>query len=128
LTTSDIDCVRLRWRDRDRANRCGRLGIEDREPYSSPIDRLPDSAVHGAEVKLVGAAGNSGRGGNAATAERAEHSPAKSGKQIGRDRSGEDSAMQVALRAGSRKGAEEIAYAWRKKRQGDADLASARYK
>ena len=73
---------RRRRSDRDGADRCHRLRVEHRLPYAPRVDRLPHSAVHGAEVELVHASRHPGRGSDTPTAERAEHAPLKSGKKI----------------------------------------------
>ena len=45
FAAADVDDVRIRWRQRDRADRAGRLVVEDRNPGASVVGRLPDAAV-----------------------------------------------------------------------------------
>ena len=45
FAAADVDDVGVRWRDRDGADRPGRLVVEDRLPGAAGVGRLPDAAV-----------------------------------------------------------------------------------
>ena len=75
MDSPDVIYVGRRWCYCQGADRGDGLVIEDREPGSAGIDRFPDTAVHVAEVELVGPAGHAARGVTAAAAERAQHAP-----------------------------------------------------
>ncbi len=49
--------------------------IEDGIPGAAVVVRLPDAAVHLADVENIGLAGYTGGGASAATAKRADHAP-----------------------------------------------------
>ena len=53
FAAADVDDVRVRRRDRDRADRAGRLVVEDRRPGAAVVGRLPHAAVDGADVEHV---------------------------------------------------------------------------
>ena len=79
LAAADVDDVRVGRRDGDRANRAGRLIVEDRRPRAAEVVGLPDAAVHGGHVEDVGLARHTGDGLGAAAAERADRPPPQLG-------------------------------------------------
>src|SRR5262249_41069394 len=50
---ADINDFRIARRDRDPADRSGRLVVEDRRPRAARVRRLPDAAVAHADVERV---------------------------------------------------------------------------
>src|SRR5689334_4200255 len=78
LAAADVNHVGCRRRDGDGTDRRHRLRIEDRRPDTAGVDRLPDAAVHSAEIELVRPTGYAGRRGDASAAKWAEHAPMKS--------------------------------------------------
>ena len=82
FTTTDIDRIRIRRRDRQRSNRTGGvvilgLTIEDRIPGAAGIRRLPNPAVVRRHVEDIRLARNTGNRHGAAAAKRADHAPVK---------------------------------------------------
>ena len=77
FTAADIERVGRRGRHGDRADRGHGLSVEHRGPDASGVNRLPDAAIHRAEVELVRASRHPGHRRGSATAEGAEHAPAK---------------------------------------------------
>ena len=53
LAAADVDDVRVRRRDRERADRLRRLLVEDRRPGAAGVVGLPDAAVVDADVEEV---------------------------------------------------------------------------
>jgi hypothetical protein len=76
LTRGDIDDAGVRRRDRDGADRAGRLVVEDGPPGPAVIVRLPDAAVADAHIEDVGLGGDSGHGPGAAGPVGADRAPA----------------------------------------------------
>ena len=72
----DVDDVRVRRRDGDRADRAGRLIVEQRHPVGAVVGRSPDAAVVEAGVEDVGLARNAGQRAGASGARRADVAPA----------------------------------------------------
>jgi hypothetical protein len=79
---ADVHDVRVRRSERDRADRAGRLIVEDRDPGTSEVGGLPDTTVDDADVEDVRLIGNPGRGFGTASAMRANHSPTQCGEQL----------------------------------------------
>ena len=75
FAAADVDDVRIGRRDRDGADRSGGLVVEDRRPRPAGVGRLPDAAVHGADVEHVGLRRNAGGGFRAAAAEGPDVAP-----------------------------------------------------
>src|SRR5262249_36954180 len=76
---ADVDHVRIRLRDRERADRADRLRVEDRLPRSSGVVRFPHSAVDAAEVEMLRLAWDSTDSEYAAAAKRADQPPVEVG-------------------------------------------------
>src|SRR5262249_7629232 len=53
FTASDVDDVRIRWRDRDGADGLRRLIVENRRPGQAVVARFPDAAVVDADVEDI---------------------------------------------------------------------------
>ena len=73
---ADVDDVRVRRRDGDRADRAGRLVVEQRHPVGAVVGRAPDAAVVEADVEDVRLAGDAGQRAGASGARRADVAPA----------------------------------------------------
>ena len=76
FAAADVDDVRIRRRDRDRADRLRRLAVEDRRPRQPVVGALPDAAVVDADVEQVRLLRHAGRADGAPAAIRADRSPA----------------------------------------------------
>ena len=72
---ADVDDVRLRRRDRDRADRADVDVIEDRLPRAAGIVGSPDAAVHRAEIETLRIPRVARDGKHASAAERADGTP-----------------------------------------------------
>ncbi len=83
-------------RDRDGADRAGRLVVEDRRPGPAVVGRLPDAAVHRADVEDVRLRRDAGRGLGPSAAERADVAPVQLGEQCRIDRPGRLRAPRTA--------------------------------
>ena len=81
FATADVDDVRIRGRDRDRADRAGRLLIEDRLPGAAVVVGLPHSAIHRADVEDIRLAGNAGDRARASAAKWADVAPMHLGEE-----------------------------------------------
>ncbi len=68
LAAGDVDNIRIRRSDGNRADRLRRFVIEDGIPGAAVIVRLPHSAVHLSHVKHVGLAGHAGGSAGASAA------------------------------------------------------------
>src|SRR5262244_577233 len=77
LTTADINDVWIRWRNRERADRAGRLIVKNWFPRATVVGSLPHTTVVRSHVKNVGPFGDSRNRDSAARAKRTDHSPAK---------------------------------------------------
>ena len=80
------------------------MTVEDRKPYSATIDGFPDAAVDSSEVELIGSSWNPTRRRDAPAAERPDHPPAESRKQLRRDWDAKNSVgegFRIAVRRGS---------------------------
>src|SRR5215472_452098 len=53
LTTADINRVRIRQRNRNRADGPGRLLVEDRRPRAAVVVRLPNPAIYHAYIEDI---------------------------------------------------------------------------
>ena len=74
---------RARRRDRDRADRCDRLRVENRGPRASGIRRLPDAAADGSEVENGRLSRHAGDRVDAPAAERPDVAPLETGVESG---------------------------------------------
>ena len=82
LAHPDVDDVRVRLGDGDRADRGGlEEAIGDGTPRQAAVGRLPQPAAGGAEVVLERPAGAAGHRLRAAAARGSERSPAQAGEQ-----------------------------------------------
>ena len=70
-------------RDGDRADRAGRLVVEDRRPGAAVVGRLPDAAVDDADVERVRLAGDAVERLGPAGAVRPDVAPAQLGEHLG---------------------------------------------
>src|SRR6185295_1449656 len=75
FATADVDCVRVRRCDCERADRTRWLIIKDRFPRVAVIVRLPNAAVVHSYIEDIRLAGNAGSADRPAGAEWADHSP-----------------------------------------------------
>ena len=75
FAAADINYVRVRRSDRQRADRAGRLFIENRNPGAAGVGALPHAAVIHADVKKIGLAGNARGGDGASSAEWPDAAP-----------------------------------------------------
>ncbi len=85
FAAADVDDVRIGRRDGDPADRSGRLIVEDRLPGAAGVGRLPDAAVHHADVEGVRLARMAGGRLGPPGAKRADVAPPHLGEQAGRD-------------------------------------------
>jgi hypothetical protein len=81
LAAPDVDDLRIGRRDGDRADRLGRLIVEDRRPGVAVVGGLPDAAVVHADVKNVGLLNDARRADRPSAAERPDVPPAQFGIQ-----------------------------------------------
>ena len=92
LAAADVDGVRRRRRDRERADRRARLIVEHRRPGAPGVGRLEDAAVDGGDVELVRPAGHPADRDRAPAAERPDRAPVQHAAQraahVGRDGGG----------------------------------------
>ena len=86
FTGTHVNDIRIRRCDRDRADRAGRLIVEDRHPGAASIGCLPHTAVVHADVEDVRLVGYAGRRFGATAAERTDGPPAHLGEECGVDR------------------------------------------
>src|SRR5439155_9583751 len=86
LAAADVDDVGLGRGDGERADRSGRLVVEDRLPGPSGIRGLPDAAVVDTDVEDVRLAGHSRGADGAAAPEWADHPPTQAGIEVRTDR------------------------------------------
>ena len=78
LAGADVDHVRVRRRDRDRANRRGvDQSVGDRPPGHAAVGCLPQTAAGGAHVVLVGSRDAAGHGNRSTAASRSHAAPAE---------------------------------------------------
>ena len=75
LAAADVDDIGVGGGNGEGADRTDRLFVEDRIPGASGVDRLPDTAVHGAEVEVVRLARHAADGEHATAAKRADQTP-----------------------------------------------------
>src|SRR5579862_1458996 len=75
FTCTDVDHIRIRGRDSERANRGDRFPIKNRLPYGAGIRRLPNAAIDPAKIENAVAAGNSADGDHTTSAEWSDESP-----------------------------------------------------
>src|SRR6185369_5236685 len=75
FTTADVDRVRVRRGDCERADRARWLIVEDRFPGVAVIGRLPNAAVVHSYIEDIRLAGNAGGADRPAGAERTDHAP-----------------------------------------------------
>ena len=94
FAAADEDDVWIRRSHGNRADRRCRLTVEDRRPHPAAVDGFPDTAIDRAEVEIVGATGYSGCRRHSPATEWSDHSPAQTGKEIRRNRRGENSMTQ----------------------------------
>ena len=81
----DVEDVRIRRRDRDPADRSGRLVVEDRLPRAAGIGGLPDAAVAHADVEGVRLARVAGGRLRPPGAERTDVAPSQFAEEAGAD-------------------------------------------
>ena len=74
---ADVNDVRRRRRDGDRADRADRLLIEDRLPRAPRVGGFPDAAVDRAEIEMLRLVRHAGDREHAAAAKRADQPPRK---------------------------------------------------
>ena len=87
LAGADVDDVRVRGRYRDGANRPERArAVEDRRPHVAAVGGLPHPAQGGADVVGFGRRRDTGDGGQAAAAKRADLAPGEASKERRGDR------------------------------------------
>ena len=70
---SDVDHIRVGGRYCDRTDRSRGLVVEDRVPRAAGVGRLPDAAIHDANIEDMWLIGNAGCGRRASTAMRSDH-------------------------------------------------------
>ena len=80
---ADVDDVRIRGRDGDRADRAGALVVEQRMPGRAVIGGAPDAAIVEADVSHVRLAWHAGHGAGATGARRADLAPVHLGVDVG---------------------------------------------
>ncbi len=83
FAAAHVQGLGIRRRDGDRADRAGRLVVEDRRPGAAVVGALPHAAVVHPDVEHVGRAGDAGGSDRAAAAKRADQAPAQRGIQRG---------------------------------------------
>src|SRR4029453_8757952 len=71
---AEVDAVRVRRSDGNRADGAGALLVKDRIPRTAVIRGLPDTAVHDADVEQVWLGRHTGAGFRATRAKRSDHS------------------------------------------------------
>ena len=76
------DHVGRRWRDRQSADRGYGLVVKYREPRSAGVPGFPNAAVDVPEIEFIGPVGHAAHGGDAAAAERAEHAPVQTDRDV----------------------------------------------
>ena len=81
FAAADVDDVRVRRRDRDRADRSGGLVVEDRRPRPPEVGRLPHPAVYRAGIEDVRLRRHAGDGFGPSAAERSDRTPAHFAKR-----------------------------------------------
>src|SRR5581483_3704449 len=72
---ADVERVRRRGRQRDRADRGDALSVEDRLPGTAGVFGLPHAAVYGAEIEMPIVAGNAADREHAPAAKRTDETP-----------------------------------------------------
>ncbi len=77
FAASDVDHVRVRGGDGDRADGSDRLIVEDRLPRPPGIARFPHAAIHAAEIEVLRLTRDSGDRHHATSAKRADEPPAQ---------------------------------------------------
>ena len=75
FAAANINNVRIRRRNRDRANRSCRLLIKQRLPRAAIVGRLPHSTVHCADVENIRLAGNAAHRARPPAAKRPDIAP-----------------------------------------------------
>ena len=85
LAAAGIDDVWIARRHRERADRSGRLRVEDRRPRSPGVVALPHAAVDDADVKEVRMARDAGDRRRAAAAQRSDETPMQVAIECRRD-------------------------------------------
>src|SRR5512133_928319 len=76
LAAGDVNNIRIGWRYGNRANRLGRLIVENRIPSSPIVVRLPYAPVHRADVEHIRLTRNARNRAGASSAEWSHHAPA----------------------------------------------------
>src|SRR4029079_7884855 len=79
---ANIQHIRVRWRDDERADRSGRLTVKDWSPGASGISGFPDAAIADANVKGVRLAGMSCSRLGPSGAQRTNVAPPHFGEQL----------------------------------------------
>ena len=85
FAAAHVDDVRIGRRDGNRADRAGRLVVEDRRPDAAVVGRLPHAAVGGGDVEDVGLRRHAGGRLRPSAAMRADHPPPHLAVHRGRD-------------------------------------------
>src|SRR6202020_261108 len=75
FTAADVDDAWIARRDRDGTDRRDILLVEDRSPGAPGVVTLPDAAVKGAKVEVIGSAGTAGTRYRAPAAKRPGEPP-----------------------------------------------------
>src|SRR5207248_3053692 len=83
FAAANVDDVRIGRRNGDRADRAGRLIVEDRRPDAAVVGRLPDAAVVHADVEKARLSRHAGRGDGASAAKWSDAAPTHCGRRIG---------------------------------------------
>ena len=112
---ADVDDVGVRRRDGDRADRAGRLVVEQRHPVGAVVGRSPDAAVVEAGVEHVRLAGDAGQRAGASGASRADVAPAHLAERevLGGGGRRADAGERDSKGGENQKGAHEREYAMR---------------
>src|SRR5258708_6866784 len=79
---AEVNSVWIGERNRYRADGAGGLVVKERIPCAAEVVRLPYAAIHHADIKHAGLAGNAGNGLGASTTERANATPSERLQEI----------------------------------------------
>src|SRR5689334_4441505 len=83
FSAGNINNIRIRRRNGNRANGARWLIVKDRLPGAAVVVGLPDPAIAHANIEDAGLAGHAGNGTGASPTERADGSPVEGGEQRG---------------------------------------------
>src|SRR5436190_24352191 len=82
FAAANVNDIRIRWRDHDRADRCCRLIIENRLPSAAVIDRIENAAVYRRHVENIRLRRDTTNRACPPTAVRSNIPPAQNGIQL----------------------------------------------